>query len=71
MFWALKGHRLTLLSQICLVLVTSAAGWEATFNLSSIDGDKGTVVHGLSRGDAAGFSVAWAGDVDNDAGMTS
>ena len=42
------------------------SGWSASVSLSSLDGSNGTRFDGLAAGDAFGFAVSAAGDVNGD-----
>jgi hypothetical protein len=48
------------------VVFGKAGGWDASVNLSDLDGTNGFVIGGSERGDYAGWSVAAAGDVNGD-----
>ncbi|EDX87386.1 FG-GAP repeat domain protein [Synechococcus sp. PCC 7335] len=48
------------------VLFGTDAGFEATFDLSSLDGSNGFVIDGADEDDYAGASVSGAGDVNGD-----
>ncbi|MFN6475167.1 beta strand repeat-containing protein [Nostoc sp. DedQUE07] len=41
-------------------------GSDGTFNLSDLDGTNGFLINGIAAGDASGFSVSNAGDINND-----
>ncbi|MDZ8134730.1 MAG: hypothetical protein RM049_05420 [Nostoc sp. DedQUE04] len=41
-------------------------GSGGTFNLSDLDGTNGFLINGIAAGDASGFSVSNAGDINND-----
>ncbi|MBE9059968.1 FG-GAP repeat protein [cf. Phormidesmis sp. LEGE 11477] len=48
------------------VVFGSDKGFDATFELSSLDGSNGFVLNGLSFDDASGYSVSSAGDINGD-----
>ncbi|MBE9063765.1 Ig-like domain-containing protein [cf. Phormidesmis sp. LEGE 11477] len=48
------------------VVFGRAAGFEATFELSSLDGGNGFVINGIEAGDYSGRSVSGAGDINGD-----
>jgi hypothetical protein len=48
------------------VVFGSSAGFSANFNLSALDGSNGFKLNGIDEGDASGFSVSEAGDVNGD-----
>lgn len=43
-----------------------SGAWPAQFNLSSLNGSNGIIFSGIHFGDQSGYSVATAGDVNND-----
>jgi hypothetical protein len=48
------------------VVFGKAGGFDANLELSSLDGSNGFEISGESNGDASGFSVSSAGDVNGD-----
>jgi hypothetical protein len=48
------------------VVFGSDSGFASSFNLSSLDGSNGFVVHGIDAYDSLGYSVSGAGDVNGD-----
>ncbi|MGJ5630252.1 cadherin-like domain-containing protein [Nostoc sp. CALU 1950] len=48
------------------VVFGSNSGFDAQFNLSSLDGSNGFVINGIARSDNSGYSVSSAGDVNGD-----
>ncbi len=48
------------------VVFGSNSGFEASFNLSSLDGSNGFVINGIDAFDESGISVSSAGDINND-----
>ncbi|EDX85070.1 FG-GAP repeat domain protein [Synechococcus sp. PCC 7335] len=48
------------------VVFGSDTGFDASFELSSLDGSNGFVLNGINTGDRSGFSVSGAGDVNGD-----
>ena len=48
------------------VVFGAAGGWGASLALSSLDGTNGFRIEGVNGGDHSGFSVASAGDINND-----
>ncbi len=48
------------------VVFGSKSGFTSPFNLSSINGQNGTIINGVSAGDKSGSSVSYAGDFDGD-----
>ncbi|MHC5768809.1 MAG: beta strand repeat-containing protein [Nostoc sp.] len=48
------------------VVFGSNSGFEASFNLSSLDGSNGFVINGIDSGDFSGYSVSSAGDINSD-----
>lgn len=56
----------TLLTGESYVVYGSATGFDASFDLSSLDGDNGFVLNAVDVGDLSGYSVSSAGDVNGD-----
>ena len=48
------------------VVFGSDAGFDADFELSSLDGSNGFVLNGIDKRDSSGYSVSGAGDVNGD-----
>lgn len=48
------------------VVFGSDVGFNATLDLSSLDGSNGFVMHGITAGDRSGYQVSAAGDVNGD-----
>ncbi|MBE9006066.1 FG-GAP repeat protein [Fortiea sp. LEGE XX443] len=48
------------------VVFGSSSGFEASLNLSSLDGSNGFVINGINAGDRSGTSVSSAGDINGD-----
>ncbi|AUB37794.1 Ca2+-binding protein, RTX toxin-related [Nostoc flagelliforme CCNUN1] len=48
------------------VVFGSNSGFEASFNLSSLDGSNGFAINGINEGDFSGSSVSNAGDINGD-----
>ena len=48
------------------VVFGAEAGFDATFDLSSLNGSNGFVLNGINEFDGSGFSVSGAGDVNGD-----
>ncbi|MCC5641240.1 tandem-95 repeat protein, partial [Nostoc sp. CHAB 5844] len=48
------------------VVFGSSSGFEASLNLSSLDGSNGFVINGIDEFDRSGFSVSGAGDINGD-----
>jgi VCBS repeat-containing protein len=48
------------------VVFGSSIGFNASFNLSSLDGSNGFVINGIDRYDSSGYSVSSAGDINGD-----
>ncbi|NRB18318.1 MAG: FG-GAP repeat protein [Rhodobacteraceae bacterium] len=48
------------------VLFGSADGFDASFELASLDGDNGFAINGIESGDNAGHTVSSAGDINGD-----
>ena len=48
------------------VVFGSAAGFDASLELSDLDGNNGFVINGIDSGDRSGISVSSAGDVNGD-----
>ncbi|QSJ17059.1 FG-GAP repeat protein [Nostoc sp. UHCC 0702] len=48
------------------VVFGSSSGFDASLNLSSLDGSNGFVINGVNANDASGFSVSNAGDINSD-----
>jgi len=51
---------------LALASGTTSADFPASFPLSSLDGVNGTVLPGVTEGDEAGRSIAYAGDINGD-----
>ena len=51
---------------VSYVVFGKAEGFDATFDLSSLDGSNGFVINGISADDSSGRSVSSAGDVNGD-----
>ena len=45
---------------------TAGETFDASINLSSLDGSNGFVINGINEGDESGYSVSSAGDMNND-----
>ncbi|MEH1864570.1 MAG: tandem-95 repeat protein, partial [Nostoc sp.] len=48
------------------VVFGSNSGFDAQFNLSTLNGSNGFVINGIAEGDNSGFSVSSAGDINGD-----
>ncbi|MBN4006631.1 tandem-95 repeat protein [Nostoc sp. LPT] len=48
------------------VVFGKSSGFDANFNLSSLDGSNGFALNGIDAGDDSGFSVSGAGDINGD-----
>jgi hypothetical protein len=48
------------------VVFGSNSGFDASFNLSTLNGSNGFAINGIAEGDQSGFSVSSAGDVNGD-----
>jgi len=56
--------QLALIAGVCQQ--ASAEPFPARLNLSTLDGTSGVIITGASAGDASGFSVSAAGDINGD-----
>ncbi|MEQ8995345.1 MAG: hypothetical protein RID53_02440 [Coleofasciculus sp. B1-GNL1-01] len=48
------------------VVFGKSGGFDATLNLSQLDGSNGFVLNGIDTGDSSGYSVSSAGDINGD-----